>query len=171
MSWTPANSIGPCAERPHRMRGRATNGICESRPGQEHRQSTALSRSQPQGCSLVGKGSPRFSHPFSCQPTPLSSCLNASVPRLRAHRGEATADFCSQKWANSAQFWCNVSPLDATLVNPLVCVANKELAQITKSFRCNIYKKQTGWGASFVLAPFQPSVAGYRPLAEAAFLT
>ena len=28
-----------------------------------------------------------------------------------------------------AQFWCDISPLDATLLGPLVCVANKGLAQ------------------------------------------
>src|SRR6266446_3030007 len=30
---------------------------------------------------------------------------------------------------NAAQSWCNVSPLDATLLSQLLCVANKELAQ------------------------------------------
>jgi hypothetical protein len=39
-----------------------------------------------------------------------------------------------------AQFLCNLSPLNATLVSRLLCVASKELAQTPKFFRCNIYK-------------------------------
>jgi hypothetical protein len=48
--------------------------------------------------------------------------------------------------AECAQFRCNVSPLDATLPCPLLCVANKGFAEILKSLRCNTYKKHRGWG-------------------------
>jgi hypothetical protein len=58
-----------------------------------------------------------------------------------------------RKCPNSAQFWCNLSPLDATLLNPLICVANKGLAAMPKSFKCNTYKKHRGQGGANGLVP------------------
>jgi len=47
--------------------------------------------------------------------------------------------------AKCAQFWCNISPLDATLPRPLVCVANKGLAQYLSPLDATL-TKTTGWG-------------------------
>src|SRR6266567_7238888 len=58
----------------------------------------------------------------------------------------------SSETPQPAQFRCDVSPLDATLLSPLLCVANKELTQMSKFFKCNTYKKHRGRG--FVAQPF-----------------
>ena len=100
MSWTPATSIGPRAAHPARMRILS-----------KHRESTGLSRSHREGSDPVGKDSPRFAHLFSCHSTPFFSTF---AHRLRAERGDAGAHSRKRKWAHSAQFWCNLSPLDAT---------------------------------------------------------
>src|SRR5260370_28351728 len=118
MSWTPATSNG--------NRGLHPSAIGVLR---EHRESTGLCRSHPQASDPVGKDSPRFAHLFSCRSTPLSPFFSPFANRLRADRGDSRTPFCKRKCAYSAQSWCNVSPLDATLLDPLVCVANKGLAQ------------------------------------------
>src|ERR1700737_2271430 len=147
MSWTPATSIGNPVEHPLRMRGLS-----------EHRESTDLSRPRPEGYGPVGKGSPRFAYLFSRRSTPLSPFFSAFAHPLRAARADARAHSGKWKRAYSAQFWCNLTPLDATLVSLFVCVANKGLMQMLKSFRCNIYKKHRGWKAS----PFLPSPPSSR---------
>src|SRR6266700_1894769 len=43
----------------------------------------------------------------------------------------------------------SLGPLDATLTDAFVCVADKGLIRNTKSFRCNTYKKQ-GVGSAMV---------------------
>ena len=101
MSWTPATSIEPRAAHLSRMRILS-----------KHRESTGLSRSHLEGSDPVGKDSPRFAHLFSCRSTPFFSTF---AHRLRAERGDARAHSRKRKWAHSAQFWCNLSPLDATL--------------------------------------------------------
>ncbi len=119
MSCTPATSIGPRAAHPSRMRILS-----------EHRESTDLFRSYREGFDLVGRNpSPGYVRLFTCGSTPLSPFFNTFAHRLRAERVDARAHSRKRKWAYSAQFWCNVSPLDATLLDPLVCVANKEVAQ------------------------------------------
>ncbi len=70
----------------------------------ERRGATAPSQSYRESSDLVGKGySPRSFRLFSCRSTPLSSFFSQSR--------------------------CYVSPLDATLVSPLLYVASKGLAQ------------------------------------------
>jgi hypothetical protein len=51
-----------------------------------------------------------------------------------------------RKCPNSAQFWRNLSSLDATLLSPLVCVANKELAQCLSPLNTTLTKNIGGWG-------------------------
>src|SRR5260370_18576671 len=115
MSWTPPDASGPRGAYPARMRILST-----------HRESTGLSRSHLEGSDPVGKDSPRFAHLFSCHSTPFFSPF---AHPLRAERGDARAHSRKRKWAHFARFWCNVSPLDATLLSPLVCVADKGLAR------------------------------------------
>ena len=43
-----------------------------------------------------------------------------------------------------AQFWCNLSPLAATLMSRLVCVANKELAQYLSPLPATLTKNTPG---------------------------
>src|SRR5260370_38104918 len=111
MSWTPATSVGPCAAHPSRIRVLS-----------EHRESTDLCRSHLEGSDHVGKDSSRFAHLFSCRSTPFFSTF---AHPLRAERGDARAHSRKRKWAHSEQFWCNLSPLDATLLNPPVYVPSK----------------------------------------------
>jgi hypothetical protein len=49
-----------------------------------------------------------------------------------------------RKCPNSAQFWCNLSPLDATLLSLLLCVANKELAQYLSPLNATLTKNTGG---------------------------
>jgi hypothetical protein len=51
-----------------------------------------------------------------------------------------------------AQFLCNLSPLDATLLSHLLCVANKELAQYLSLLDATLTKTQ-GVGGIPVAAP------------------
>jgi hypothetical protein len=120
MSWTPATSIGPRAVHPSRMSGL-----------REHRESTGLSQSYRESSDLVGKDySPGSFRLFSCRSTPLSSFFSTFADRFACKTWRCESAHSRQrKWAYSAQFWCNLSPLDATLLDPLVCVADKGLAQ------------------------------------------
>src|SRR5260370_15036784 len=54
-----------------------------------------------------------------------------------------------RKWAFSAQFWCNLSPLDATLLGLLLCVANKELAEDVSPLHATLTKNIGGGGQRF----------------------
>ena len=111
MNWTTATSI-------------RTRGL------REHPESTDLSRSCREASELPGKDSSRESvRLFSCPSTPLNPFFSANAHCLRADRRDARVHCRKQKCAYSAQFWCNLSPLDATLLSLLLCVANKELAQ------------------------------------------
>src|SRR5216684_4264980 len=49
--------------------------------------------------------------------------------------------------ATFAPFWCNVSPLDATLMGPLYVLQNKELAQYLSPLDATLTKNIGGWGA------------------------
>jgi len=134
MSWTPATSIGLRAAHPSRMRILG-----------EHRESPGLCRSHPGASDPVGKDSPRFAYFFSCRSTPLTPFFTVFAHRLRAERGDARAHSRERKWAHSPQFWCNVSLLDATLVSPPPMCCIKRTCAISKSRRCNTYKKHRGY--------------------------
>ncbi len=93
------------------------------------------------------------------QPVPLFN-LSADRPfavrsgRFRPGRKK------QRKCPNSAQFWCNISPLDATLLSPLLCVANKELAQYLSPLNATLTKNIGGWGAPRFM-PFLASLPPY----------
>src|SRR5258708_16015154 len=96
----------------------------------EPRESTHLPRSYRVGSDSVGEdSSPGSVHPFSRRKISLSPLSSNFTHRLRKDRVDARAHYSEWKWAYSAQFWCNLSPLDATLLTPLLCLANKQLAQ------------------------------------------
>jgi hypothetical protein len=118
MSWTPATSNGNRALHPSGI------GVLS-----EHRESTGLCRSHPGASDPVAKDSPRFAYFFSCRSTPLTPFFTVFAHPFRPDRGDARTHSRQRKWAYSAQFWCKLSPLDATLVSPLLCVASKGLAQ------------------------------------------
>src|SRR5713226_2102006 len=119
MSWTPATSIGARAAHPSRMRIPS-----------EHRESTDLFRSYREGFDLVEKDpSPGYVRPFTFRSTPLSPFCSTPAHPLSKDRAAEGVHSRKWKWAYSAQFWRNLSPLDATLLSPLVCVANKGFAQ------------------------------------------
>ncbi len=50
---------------------------------------------------------------------------------------------------HSARFWCTLNPLDATLLSPLVCVANKGLAQYLSPLNATLTKNTGGRGSSY----------------------
>src|ERR1700694_4567461 len=100
MNWTPASSFGP----------------------REHRESTDLSPSYPEDSDLAEKDSSRESVRLpSCPSTPLSPFFGIFAHHFRKDRRDARAHSRRRKRAYSAQFWCNISPLAATLmVSPQV---------------------------------------------------
>ena len=141
MSWTPGTSISSRAAHPSRTRvpseqlSRAKPRDPESTdPSQSHRK-----RPDP---------SPRSVGPFSRRSTPLSHLFSTFAHSLLADRRHARTLSRSEKWAYSAQFWCNISPLDATLPRALLCVANKELAECL----------------SPLAATFTKNIGGHSPL-------
>ncbi len=125
MSWTAATSISPRTAHLSRIRVRATSDVCESRPGREHRESTHPSQSHREGPDSSLGSVPLFSR----RSTPLGPFFSTFAHCLRSYRGDARTLFYKRKCVYSAQFWCNLNPLDATLLSLLLCVANKELAQ------------------------------------------
>jgi len=148
MNWTPVISSGPRAAHTSR------------RPVQgEHRESTDLSRSYRVGSDLVGQDSfPGSVHPFSRRKISLSPLSSNFAHRLRKDRADARAHYREWKWAYSAQFWCNLSPLNATLLSSLLCVANKELAQHLSPLDATFTKNIGGGGqtslSSFIFNPY-----------------
>src|SRR5258708_3147647 len=81
----------------------------------EPRESTHLPRSYRVGSDSVGEdSSPGSVHPFSRRKISLSPLSSNFTHRLRKDRVDARAHYSEWKWAYSAQFWCNLSPLDAT---------------------------------------------------------
>jgi hypothetical protein len=154
MSWTPANSIGTRAAHPSRIRVLS-----------ELRESTDLFRSYREGFDLVGKDpSPGYDRLFACRSTPLSPFFSTFAHRLRAERGDARAHSRKWKWTYSAQFWCNLSPLDATLLRPLLCVANKELARYLSSLDATLTRNIGGWGV-LLLTSYPMRIAVLRSIA------
>jgi len=148
MNWTPVISSGPRAAHTSR------------RPVQgEHRESTDLSRSYRVGSDLVGQDSfPGSVHPFSRRKISLSPLSSNFAHRLRKDRADARAHYREWKWAYSAQFWCNLSPLNATLLSSLLCVANKALAQHLSPLDATFTKNIGGGGqtslSSFIFNPY-----------------
>ena len=161
MNWTPVISSGPRAAHTSR------------RPVQgEHRESTDLSRSYRVGSDLVGQdSSPGSVHPFSRRKISLSPLSSNFAHRLRKDRADARAHYREWKWAYSAQFWCNLSPLDATLLSPLLCVANKELAQHLSLLDATFTKNIGGGGRrhSRALSSIPTPLPRYRLTSTHAF--
>src|SRR5712664_4360985 len=60
--------------------------------------------------------------------------------------------FRTQKWSEIAQFLCNVSPLEATLMDPLASVANKRLTAWPSPLDATLTKNIGGVG----VPPFGP---------------
>jgi hypothetical protein len=161
MSWTPATSIGTRAAHTSRIPVPS-----------EHREWTDLSRSYRVGSDFVGEdSSPGSFRLFSRRKIPLSPFSSNFAHRLgahRAHREHAGVHSRKRKWAYFAQFWCNLTPLDATLLSHLVCVASKELAQYLSSLDATLAKNiggggvrrhsqslsHPGWGYSSSLLPY-----------------
>src|SRR5260370_10589728 len=159
MCWPPAPSIDPRAGYPSTM---PILGLLRESPG--------LCRSHPEASDPVGKASPRFVHLFILPLDSSESLLQPLANRLRTDRGDARAHSRQRKWAYSAQFWCNVSPLDATLLAPLVCVANKGLAQHLSSLHATLTKSIGVGGSSFllyILTYFPPLILSPEPLSGA----
>src|SRR5712664_4465630 len=134
MSWMPAASIRTRAAHTSRMPVPS-----------EHCESADLSRSYRAGSGLVGEdSSPGFVGLFSRRKLPLSPFSSTFAHRLGAHRAHsehAGVHSRKRKWACFAQFWCNLSPLDATLLSPLPCVASKGLAWHLSSLDATLTKK------------------------------
>jgi hypothetical protein len=127
----------------------------------EHREWTDLFRSYRVGSDFVGEQSSPGSARLSCRrKIPVSPFSNNFAHRLGAHSADARAHSRKRKWAYFAQFWCNPSPLDATLLSPLLCVANKELAQHLSSLDATLTKNIGGWGSQTSLSSFIPRRVG-----------
>ncbi len=136
MSWMPAASIRTRAAHTSRMPVTS-----------EHRESTDLSRSYRVGSDFVGEdSSPGSFRLFSRRKIPLRLSCSNFAHRLGVHSAEARAHSRKRKWAYFAQFWCNPSPLDATLLSPLLCVAFKGLAQDLSSLDATLTKNIGGGG-------------------------
>src|SRR5712664_1447952 len=137
MSWMPAASI----------RTRAAHTSRVPVPS-EHREWTNLSRSYRVGSDFVGEQSSPGSVRLSCRrKIPLSPFSNNFAHRLGVHSADARSHSRKRKWACFAQFWCNLSPLDATLLSPLPCVASKGLAWHLSSLDATLTKKHRGRGS------------------------
>src|SRR6202165_1513465 len=117
MNWTPVTSFGPRAAH-----------LSSMRVLREHRESTDLSPSYPEDSDLAEKDSSRESVRLpSCPSTPLSPFFSIFAHHFRKDRRDARAHSRRRKRAYSAQFWCNISPLAATLMGLPASVANKRL--------------------------------------------
>ncbi len=167
MNWTPATSIRTGAAPPSTIHVPATSGVCGSRPGREHRESTDLSRSYRVGSCLVGEDSSSgYVRLFSRRKIPLCPFSSNFAHRFRKHRkdcGDAGVHSRMRKWAYSAQFLCSVSPFR---INTCKRVSKQ---RTSTSFRMNTYEKTRGWGA-FILTSSSIIiiVAAYAPLAGGA---
>jgi hypothetical protein len=150
MSWMPAASIRTRAAHTSRMPVPS-----------EHREWTDLSRSYRVSSDFVGEdSSPGSFRLFSRRKIPLRLSCSNFAHRLGKDRGDAKAHSHKSKWAYFAQFWCTVSPLDATLLRPLLCVASKGLAQYLSSLDATLTKNIGGWGSQTSLSSFIPPRVG-----------
>ena len=69
----------------------------------------------------------------------------------------------------NAQFWCNLSLLNATLLSPLVCVASKELARYLSLLDATPTKNIGGWGVLWLTnfpTPTSPFAMALKPVAN-----
>ncbi len=150
MSWMPAASIRTRAAHTPRMPVPS-----------EHREWTDLCRSYRVRSDFVGEesspGSVRLS---SRRKIPLSPFSSNFAHRLGVHSADARSHSRKRKWAYFAQFWCNPSPLNATLLSPLVCVASKGLAQDLSSLDATLTKNIGGWGSQTSLSSSIPPGVG-----------
>jgi hypothetical protein len=147
MSWTPTTSVGPRAAHPSGMR--ILSG---------HRESTAPSQSH-----WKSPGSPPRSVRLSyCRSTPLNPFCSTFAHRLSKDRADEGAHSCEWKWVYSAQFWCNLSSLDATLVSPLLCVADKGLARYLSPVDATLTKNR-GVGHPSLLPTLPPLRSSFVP--------
>src|SRR5260370_27857032 len=88
------------------------------------------------GCQLARFASPR---------APRRRLSAPPIPRPpRPIRQFTLSTEKQRKCPNSAQFWCNLSPLDSTLLSPLLTVANKELAQYLSPLNATLTKNTGG---------------------------
>ena len=160
MSWTPATPTGPRAAHPSRIRVRATNGVCESRPGREHRESTDLFRSFCEGFDLGGK-----------EPSPRRPSLYLPLQSSESFLQHLCAPFACRTWrcespfpqvemrpfctifVQSKSFRCNTSE------PPPMCCKQRTCAK-HKSRRCNAYKKQGVGAYPYFLASTPPLPGG-----------
>jgi len=128
MNWHQPPRLAPVSERRTVFVGPDAVESITSRPA-----CPDLIRKAPPARTFSGtlsqNDSPRLGHPFSCCSTLLSPFLITFAHHLRADRGRPRTHSRKPKCAYPAQFWCNASSLDATLLGPLVCVANKGFAQ------------------------------------------
>ncbi|SRR6266478_5087542 len=149
MNWTPVTSIRTHAAHPSTIRVPATSGVCGSRPGREHRESTDLSRSYRVGSYLVGEdSSPESVRLFSRRKIPLcpfSSNFAHRFRKRRKDRGDTGVQSRMRKWAYSAQFLCNISPFR---MNTCKSVSKQ---RTSTSFRMNTYEKTPGGQAGTIL--------------------
>ncbi len=100
---------------------------------------------------------------------PLSACPTIPLP----HHSLFPPPYPPSSAAHFAQSWGNVSPLAATLMDPLAKCCKQKTYSRAKSFSCNTYKKRGGRGLQFssetvfpswhLLSPF----AGSGPLSIA----
>jgi hypothetical protein len=132
---------------PHLLSATSPPTICVLN---EHRESASPSRSHRKDPD----SSLRPVLLFSRRSTPLGPFISAYARHLSKDRANAGAHTCKQEWADSAQFWCNVSPLDATLLSLLVCVANKELTQYLSLLDATLTKNIGGGGSLQSLPPY-----------------
>src|SRR5260370_42552401 len=73
---------------------------------------------------------------------------------LARHAVPLTAPTADPHFARFTQFWCNLSPLDATLLSPLLSVANKELAQYLSPLNATLTKNMGGGAPRFMPFPY-----------------
>jgi len=157
MSWTPATSIRTRAAHPSTPCVWATSGVCESRPGREHRELIDPSQFHRRGPG----SSPRSVRLFSRRSTPLSPLFSTFAHHSSKDRADARAHPCKRKWAYSAQFWGNVTPFR---INTCKSVSKQ---RTSTSFRMNTYEKTPGGGTSSLppllsslSPPLMPLLAG-----------
>jgi hypothetical protein len=166
INWTPATSTRTRAAHPSTIRVRATSGVCGSRPGREHRESTDLSRSYQVGSYLVGEdSSPGSVRLFSRRKVPLRPFSSNFAHRFRKHRkdrGDAGVHYRMRKWAYSAQFWCNISPFR---INTCKSVSKQ---RTSTSFRMNTYEKTPGGWGPHPLRPLLSSLLLLTPRSQEA---
>ncbi len=136
MNWTPANSIRTRDAYLSTNRVLATSGVCGSRPDREHRESG------PSPSYVEGSAYPTLSGTLSggtlfrdlriCSLAPrllrfflqhLRASISAQIERIRE------SNLASKERLILHNFGAMQVPLESKLVDPFVCVANKELTR------------------------------------------